>query len=106
LHVDYKHSRLKQYHKEGRAWRTETATPALQRTQCGASVNDTRGSLLLVVLFHASQNTVGMFLPNEFAVRGGIVENMLIVLYVLAAVVVTFVAGAERLSRTEEKQTA
>jgi hypothetical protein len=40
--VDYKHSRLKQYHKEGRAWRTETATPALQRTQCGASVNDTR----------------------------------------------------------------
>jgi uncharacterized membrane protein len=31
---------------------------------------------------------------------------MLIVLYVLAAVVVTFVAGAERLSRTEDKQTA
>ena len=24
LHVDYKHSRIKQYHKEGRALRTET----------------------------------------------------------------------------------
>jgi hypothetical protein len=42
LHVDYRQSRIKQYHKEGRALRTETTTPALQRTQCGASVNDTR----------------------------------------------------------------
>jgi len=30
LHVDYKHSRIKQYHKEGRALRTET------------TINDTR----------------------------------------------------------------
>jgi membrane protease YdiL (CAAX protease family) len=66
--------------------------------------SNTRGSLLLAVLFHAAQNTAGMFLPNEFAVRGGIVENILVVLYILAAVVVTFVAGAERLSQTEEKQ--
>src|SRR5579859_2450161 len=30
LHIDYKHSRIKQYHKEGRALRTET------------TINDTR----------------------------------------------------------------
>jgi membrane protease YdiL (CAAX protease family) len=68
--------------------------------------NNTRGSLLLVVLFHAAENTAGMFLPVKFAVPGGIVENILIVLYVLAAVVVAFAAGAKNLSRTEEKQTA
>ncbi|MFZ5807647.1 MAG: CPBP family intramembrane glutamic endopeptidase [Chloroflexota bacterium] len=66
--------------------------------------NNTRGSLLLVTIFHASGNTAGMFLPNEFAVRGGIVENILIVLYILAAVVVAFVAGAKNLSQTEDRQ--
>jgi membrane protease YdiL (CAAX protease family) len=66
--------------------------------------NNTRGSLLLVVLFHATQNTAGVILPGEFAVPGGIMENVLIVLYVVMAVIVTFAAGAERLSRTEEKQ--
>jgi membrane protease YdiL (CAAX protease family) len=66
--------------------------------------NNTRGSLLLVVLFHAAQNTTGMFLPVKFAVPGGIEQNLLVVLYIVAAVVVTFVEGAERLSRTEEKQ--
>jgi membrane protease YdiL (CAAX protease family) len=67
--------------------------------------NNTRGSILLVVLFHATQNTAGVILPGEFAVTGGIVENMLIVLYVLAAVIVAFVTGAENLSRTEIRQT-
>jgi len=66
--------------------------------------NNTRGSLLLVVLFHASQNTAGVFLPVEFAVPGGIAQNVEIVLYIVAAVIVSFAAGAERLSRTEEKQ--
>jgi membrane protease YdiL (CAAX protease family) len=66
--------------------------------------NNTRGSILLVVLFHATENTAGMFLPVEFAVPGGIMENLMIVVYVVAAVVVTLVAGPARLSRTEEKQ--
>jgi membrane protease YdiL (CAAX protease family) len=66
--------------------------------------NNSRGSLLLVVLFHATQNATGMFLPTSFAVPGGIMENLMIVLYVAAAVVVTLVAGPARLSRTEEKQ--
>ncbi|MDL1912505.1 CPBP family intramembrane metalloprotease [Chloroflexi bacterium CFX6] len=66
--------------------------------------NNTRGSLLLVVLFHATGNTAGALLPVQFAVAGGIEKNMMIVLYILAAVVVAFVAGAKNLSRTEEKQ--
>lgn len=66
--------------------------------------NNTRGSLLLVVLFHASQNTAGVFLPVQFAIPGGIVQNLDIVFYIIAAVIVSFAAGAERLSRTEERQ--
>jgi len=66
--------------------------------------NQTRGSLLLVTLFHASSNTAGMFLPVSFAAAGGVASNLLILIYILAAMVVTFVAGPARLSRTEEKQ--
>jgi membrane protease YdiL (CAAX protease family) len=66
--------------------------------------NNTRGSLLLVTLFHASGNTFGAFMPAKFAVAGGILDNLEIVLFVIAAIVVTIFAGVERLSRTEEKQ--
>jgi membrane protease YdiL (CAAX protease family) len=66
--------------------------------------NNTHGSLLLVALFHASGNTVGVFLPVKFAVVGGIQSNLEIVFFVIAAIVVTIVAGPERLSRTHEKQ--
>lgn len=66
--------------------------------------NNTRGSLLLVTLFHASGNTFGVFMPAEFAVTGGILSNLEIVFFVIAAVVVTVFAGPANLSRTEEKQ--
>lgn len=66
--------------------------------------NNTRGSILLVVLFHATQNTAGVLLPVQFAVAGGIAENLLIVLVVLVAAVVTLAAGAENLSRAEGRQ--
>lgn len=66
--------------------------------------NNTRGSLLLVTLFHASGNTFGVFMPAEFAVTGGILFNLEIVLFVIAAVVVTVFARPANLSRTEEKQ--
>lgn len=66
--------------------------------------NNTRGSLLLVVLFHATENTAAVLLPGEFAVPGGVAQNIEIVLYIVAAVIVTIAAGAERLSRAEEKQ--
>lgn len=66
--------------------------------------NNTRGSLLLVTLFHASGNTFGVFLPAKFAVQGGILSNLEIVFFVIAAILVTVFAGAANLSRTEEKQ--
>lgn len=66
--------------------------------------NNTRGSLLLVTLFHAASNTFGVFLPVKFAVTGGIVYNLETVFVFIAAVAVTLVAGAKNLSRKEEKQ--
>lgn len=66
--------------------------------------NNTRGSLLLVVLFHAAQNTAGMFLPVSFAAPAGIAQNMEIVLFIIAAVIVTVASGTEHLSRTKERQ--
>jgi membrane protease YdiL (CAAX protease family) len=66
--------------------------------------NNTRGSLLLVILFHATQNTAGMLLPVKFAVPGGIVENLDVTLYIVAAIIVALTAGAKNLSRMEEKQ--
>lgn len=66
--------------------------------------NNTRGSLLLVTIFHASGNTAGMFLPESFAVPGGIMPNLQIVLYIVAAVIITVIAGSKRLSHTEQRQ--
>lgn len=66
--------------------------------------NNSRGSLLLVTLFHATGNTAGMFLPTSFAATGGIAPNLMIVLYIVAAIIVTVVAGPARLSRTEPMQ--
>jgi len=66
--------------------------------------NNTRGSLLLVTIFHASGNTFGIFLPAKFAVASGILSNLETVFFVIAAIVITIFAGVERLSFTEEKQ--
>jgi hypothetical protein len=66
--------------------------------------NNTRGSLLLVTIFHASGNTAGTFLPTSFATPGGFLPKIMILLYILAAIVVTIIAGPERLLRTEQRQ--
>src|SRR5678816_213924 len=68
--------------------------------------NGTRGSLLLVTLFHASANTAGMFVPMANTVSS---ENMgsymiYVLLEVLAALIVVLATGPDRLSRTQEKQ--
>jgi membrane protease YdiL (CAAX protease family) len=68
--------------------------------------NGTKGSLLLVTLFHASTNTAGLFMPLANTVSS---ENMgsymiYVLLEVLAALVVVLATGPERLSRTQEKQ--
>jgi membrane protease YdiL (CAAX protease family) len=66
--------------------------------------NNTAGSLLLVTLLHASGNTAALFLPFSFAAAGGLTSNLLIVLYILAAIVVTVAAGPADLSRTKDRQ--
>ena len=68
--------------------------------------NNTKGSLLLVALCHASSNTAGVFLPMANTVSS---ENMgayitVTLLEVAAAIVITIAAGPARLSRTELKQ--
>lgn len=68
--------------------------------------NGTKGSLLLVSLFHAGSNTAGVFMPMANTVSS---ENMgayiiYVLLEVVTAVVIILVTGPARLSRTEPKQ--
>ncbi len=69
--------------------------------------NNTKGSLLLVTLFHASFNTVGVFLPIANTITDGNMSARIIItlLEVMAAVVVIRQAKPERLSLTATKQT-
>lgn len=68
--------------------------------------NNTKGSLLLATLFHASGNTGGVLLPVPTTVANGDIYTLVIqtLLEVIAAIVVTVSAGAERLSRAAPKQ--
>jgi len=68
--------------------------------------NGTKGSLLLVTLFHASANTAGMFVPMANTVSSEDMGTYVIyvLLEVLAALIVVLVTGPERLSRTQAKQ--
>jgi membrane protease YdiL (CAAX protease family) len=69
--------------------------------------NNTRGSLLLVTLFHASFNTAGLLLPiaNNLTDTNMNMRAMISILEIIIAVIVVMYAGAERLSRTEPVQT-
>jgi membrane protease YdiL (CAAX protease family) len=68
--------------------------------------NNTKGSLLLVTLFHASSNTMGIFMPMASTLFS---ENMgaytgYVLFEVIVVVIVVLLTGSERISRTEEKQ--
>ena len=68
--------------------------------------NNSKGSLLLVTISHASSNTAGVFMPMANTVSS---ENMgayiiFVLLEVIAAVIIVLATGAEQLSRTEPKQ--
>jgi membrane protease YdiL (CAAX protease family) len=68
--------------------------------------NNTRGSLLLTAMMHASSNTAGLFFPMA---NTALSENLgayagWVLLEVIAAVIVVISAGPEHLSRTEEMQ--
>lgn len=68
--------------------------------------NNTKGSLLLSVFFHASGNTGGILMPLANTVMDANVYTLVIqtLVEVLAAIVVIVLAGPERLSRTQPKQ--
>lgn len=68
--------------------------------------NNTRGSLLLTTIMHAAGNTAGVFLPMANTLSGSNMSTLgfVIVIEVLIAVLVTVVAGPERLSHREDKQ--
>lgn len=68
--------------------------------------NNTKGSLLLVTLFHAAGNTAGVFLPVANTVSGENTSTLLIAIsiLILAAILVTATAGPAHLSRSEKKQ--
>lgn len=67
--------------------------------------NNTKGSLLLVTLFHAATNTVAVFLPLSSTVTSDLRAQMIeTLIWMIVAIVVVFIAGPARLSRTEQKQ--
>lgn len=68
--------------------------------------NNTKGSLLLVTLFHAAGNTAGVFLPVGTTISATTSTALIIqvMLEILVAIAVLLVAGPARLSRTQPKQ--
>jgi len=68
--------------------------------------NNTKGSLLLVTLFHAAGNTAGVFLPIANTVTGNNMSVLMlqVLIQIIVAFVIVIIAGPARLSRTEPKQ--
>ena len=68
--------------------------------------NGTKGSLLLVTLFHAASNATGVFMPMANTVSSGNMGAYIIfiLLEVVAAIAIVIATGPERLSRTEPMQ--
>jgi membrane protease YdiL (CAAX protease family) len=68
--------------------------------------NNTKGSLLLVTLFHAACNTAAVFLPLANTVTSNLSEQIIAaVVWSAVAVVVVIMAAPARLSRAAPKQT-
>ena len=68
--------------------------------------NGTKGSLLLVTLFHAASNATGVFMPMANTVSSGNMGAYIIfiLLEMAAAIIIVIATGPERLSRTEPVQ--
>ena len=68
--------------------------------------NSTKGSLLLVTLFHAASNATGVFMPMANTVSSGNMGAyiMYILLELVAAIIIVIATGPQRLSRTESMQ--
>ena len=65
--------------------------------------NGTKGSLLLVTLFHAASNATGVFMPMANTVSSGNMGAYIIfiLLEMAAAIIIVIATGPERLSRQE-----
>jgi membrane protease YdiL (CAAX protease family) len=68
--------------------------------------NGTKGSLLLVTLFHAASNATGVFMPMANTVSSGNIGAYIIffLLEMAAAIIIVIATGSARLSRTEPMQ--
>jgi len=68
--------------------------------------NSTKGSLLLVTLFHAATNATGVFMPMANTVSSGNMGAYIIyiLLETVAAIIIVIATGPQRLSRTESMQ--
>ena len=68
--------------------------------------NGTKGSLLLVTLFHAASNATGVFMPMANTVSSGNMGAYIIfiLLEMAAAIIIVIATGPARLSRTEPMQ--
>jgi hypothetical protein len=66
--------------------------------------NNTKGSLLLVTLFHASFNTAGILLPIANTANNLSVHMVIDLLEVALVIVITAIEGPAWLSRTEQPQ--
>jgi membrane protease YdiL (CAAX protease family) len=68
--------------------------------------NNSKGSLLLVTFFHASDNTTAVFLPVANTRSGSNLDVLIIAIAieVIVVIVLTLIHGAEHLSRTKSKQ--
>jgi len=60
LHIDYKRSRIKQYHKEGRALRTETTINNARDFGVGKTLNATNLTALRKIGFGANRNLLNV----------------------------------------------
>jgi hypothetical protein len=75
LHVDYKHSRIKQYHKEGRALRTETTINDTRDYAIGRGL--TNLSALRKVGFQANRRLLDVQrLSHDCAIADGTVDRV------------------------------
>ncbi len=75
LHVDYKHSRIKQYHKEGRALRTETVINDTRDFAIGRRLSNL--SALRKVGFHANRRLLDVQrISHDCTIGEGTVERV------------------------------
>lgn len=68
--------------------------------------NNTRGSLLIVTIFHSAGNTAGVFLPVATTVAGTNSGTLAIQVFleILVVIGIIIAQGPRRLSRNEQKQ--